>query len=116
MSDSPHYTPGSESELERLQLQARCLEGLTRRLIRESGIRAGMRVLDLGCGPGDVAFLVAEAVGPSGSVVGVDREERSISRGGARRRRDTVTSRSWSPATIPCRPTRRSMRRSGGLS
>ena len=44
---APHYTPGSESELERLQLQARCLEGLTRRLIRESGIRAGMRVLDL---------------------------------------------------------------------
>ena len=40
-----------ESELERLQLQARCLEGLTRRLIRESGIRAGMRVLDLGSVP-----------------------------------------------------------------
>jgi ubiquinone/menaquinone biosynthesis C-methylase UbiE len=78
MSDSPHYTPGSESELERLQLQARCLEGLTRRLIRESGIRSGMRVLDLGSGPGDVAFLLAEAVGPSGSVVGVDREERSV--------------------------------------
>lgn len=78
MSDSPHYTPGSETELERLQLQARCLEGLTRRLIRESGIRSGMRVLDLGCGPGDVTFLVAEAVGPSGSVVGVDREERSV--------------------------------------
>ncbi len=78
MSDSPHYTLGSESELERLQLQARCLEGLTRRLIRESGIRAGMRVLDLGSGPGDVAFLLSEAVGPSGSVVGVDREERSV--------------------------------------
>ena len=37
-----------------------------------------MRVLDLGAGPGDVAFLVAEAVGSSGSVVGVDREERSM--------------------------------------
>jgi ubiquinone/menaquinone biosynthesis C-methylase UbiE len=37
-----------------------------------------MRVLDLGAGSGDVAFLVAEAVGPSGSVVGVDREERSV--------------------------------------
>ena len=78
MSDSPHYTPGSKSELERLQLQARCLEGLTRRLIRECGIGTGMRVLDLGSGPGDVAFLLAEAVGPSGSVVGVDREQRSV--------------------------------------
>jgi ubiquinone/menaquinone biosynthesis C-methylase UbiE len=78
MSDGPVYVPDSDEELERLQLQARCLESLTRRLIRESGIGPGMRVLDLGAGPGDVAFLVAEAVGPSGSVVGVDREERSV--------------------------------------
>ncbi len=78
MSDERQYSPASEAELERLQLQARCLEGMTRRLIRESGIGAGMRVLDLGCGPGDVAFLLAEAVGPSGSVVGVDREARSV--------------------------------------
>ena len=35
-------------------------------------------MLDLGAGPGDVAFLVAEAVGPTGSVVGVDREDRSV--------------------------------------
>jgi ubiquinone/menaquinone biosynthesis C-methylase UbiE len=78
MSDGSHYVPSSDVELERLQLQARCFEGLTRRLIRESGIGPGMRVLDLGAGPGDVAFLVAEAVGPAGSVVGVDREERSV--------------------------------------
>ena len=78
MSDGSVYVPSSDEELERLQLQAQCLEGLTRRLIRESGIGPGMRVLDLGAGPGDVAFLVAEAVGPSGSVVGVDREERSV--------------------------------------
>jgi ubiquinone/menaquinone biosynthesis C-methylase UbiE len=37
-----------------------------------------MRVIDLGSGPGDVAFLVAETVGPSGSVLGVDREESSV--------------------------------------
>jgi ubiquinone/menaquinone biosynthesis C-methylase UbiE len=77
MSES-HYDPSSDLELERLQLQARCFENITRRLIRESGIGPGMRVLDLGAGPGDVAFLVAEAVGPTGSVVGVDREERSV--------------------------------------
>ena len=59
MTDGSVYAPGSEEELERLQLQARCLEGLTRRLVRECGIGPGMRVLDIGAGPGDVAFLVA---------------------------------------------------------
>ncbi len=67
-----------DPELERLQSQARCLEPLTRRLIRECGIEPGMRVLDLGCGPGDVAMLVAEAVGPSGKVLGVDGAPRAV--------------------------------------
>ncbi len=37
-----------------------------------------MRVLDFGCGVGDVAFLLAEAVGRSRPVVGVDREARAV--------------------------------------
>jgi SAM-dependent methyltransferase len=32
-----------------------------------------MRVLDVGCGSGDVALLVAELVGKTGEVIGVDR-------------------------------------------
>jgi len=32
-----------------------------------------MRVLDIGCGAGDSSFVAADIVGPSGSVVGVDR-------------------------------------------
>lgn len=31
-----------------------------------------MKVLDVGTGIGDVAFMVAERVGPQGAVVGVD--------------------------------------------
>jgi SAM-dependent methyltransferase len=31
-----------------------------------------MRVLDVGCGPGDVSFVAARLVGPTGSVLGVD--------------------------------------------
>src|SRR5258707_12977416 len=32
-----------------------------------------MRVLDLGCGAGDVSMLAAQFVGPTGLVVGIDR-------------------------------------------
>jgi ubiquinone/menaquinone biosynthesis C-methylase UbiE len=37
-----------------------------------------MRILDVGCGTGDVALLAAELVGESGAVVGIDRSEAAI--------------------------------------
>jgi len=37
-----------------------------------------MRILDVGCGAGDVALLAAELVGESGTVVGIDRSEADI--------------------------------------
>jgi ubiquinone/menaquinone biosynthesis C-methylase UbiE len=63
-----------ETEHRRLVRQAWLLEPLTERLFREAGIGHGMRVLDLGCGMGDVSMLAARLVGPSGRVVGVDRD------------------------------------------
>jgi len=49
-------------------------DDFTRRLLVDAGIGAGMRVLDIGCGAGDVTLLAAELVGEQGEVVGVDRE------------------------------------------
>ena len=43
-----------------------------RELVRLAGITTGQRVLDLGCGRGNVLFPAAAAVGPTGAVVGVD--------------------------------------------
>jgi 2-polyprenyl-3-methyl-5-hydroxy-6-metoxy-1,4-benzoquinol methylase len=64
----------TDAEHLRLVRQARLLAPFTERLFRDAGIVAGMRVLDIGCGMGDVSMLAAQLVGPSGSVVGVDRE------------------------------------------
>ena len=43
-----------------------------------SGIKRGMRVLDLGCGVGDVSLWIAKLVGPTGLVVGVDESAEAI--------------------------------------
>src|SRR5713101_4668040 len=77
---SPYALGSTDAEHERLIRQAARLAPLTERLFREAGIGPGQRVLDLGSGVGDVAMLVARLVGPSGEVVGVERDTRSITR------------------------------------
>ncbi len=64
----------SDAETQRLILQAALLRPITERLLREAGIVPGMRILDLGCGAGDVSLLAGERVGPSGAIVGIDRD------------------------------------------
>jgi SAM-dependent methyltransferase len=68
----------SAPELQRLIHQARFYGDLTEQLFRLAGIGRGMRVLDIGCGPGDVAFLAAQMVGTDGFVIGVDRSPEAI--------------------------------------
>ena len=76
-----HYALGNtDAEHERLIRQATILAPLTERFFRQAGIGPGQRVLDLGSGVGDVAMLAARLVGPSGKIVGVERDTRSIAR------------------------------------
>src|SRR5438876_2180453 len=76
-----HYALGNtDAEHERLIKQAMILAPLTERFFRQAGIGPGQRVLDLGSGAGDVAMLAERLVGPSGEVVGVERDTRSIAR------------------------------------
>src|SRR3989440_9167449 len=74
----------TDAEHERLIWQAARVAPITERLFREAGIGPGQRVLDLGSGVGDVAMLAARLVGPSGEVVGIERDASSIARANAR--------------------------------
>src|SRR6478736_1912186 len=72
----PTYVLGhSELEMERLRVQARLINPITRQFLVEAGIATGMRVLDVGTGIGETAFLGAELVGSGGTITGVDRSE-----------------------------------------
>lgn len=73
MSDATYILGHSQVEIRRLIDQAAIIRTTTERLLRSAGIERGMRVLDLGCGAGDVSMLAGRLVGASGSVVGIDR-------------------------------------------
>lgn len=69
-----HYQLGSDTnELERLNRQGKVLAPATRMILEAAGVRPGMRVLDLGSGMGDMAFVAAELVGSTGEVLGIDQ-------------------------------------------
>jgi trans-aconitate methyltransferase len=86
MSGTNHeYALGrSPREYARLALQAELLNPITRRVFEDAGITAGMRVLDLGSGAGDVCLLLADMVGPTGEVIGLDVDAGAVAH--ARRR------------------------------
>jgi ubiquinone/menaquinone biosynthesis C-methylase UbiE len=81
---SPYALGSTDAEHQRLIRQAALLSPFTERFFRSAGIGPGQRVLDLGSGVGDVAMLAAKLVGPSGEVIGVERDPRSIARARAR--------------------------------
>lgn len=67
------YTLAREpEEYERLRAQSRVWEAATTRVLDQVGVAPGQRCLDAGCGPGETMRLMAERVGPSGAVTGVD--------------------------------------------
>ena len=68
----------SDDERKRLIAQSGLVAPLTRRLFERAGITAGMRVLDIGSGSGDVALLAAQLVGPTGHVTGIDRDPAQV--------------------------------------
>jgi ubiquinone/menaquinone biosynthesis C-methylase UbiE len=68
----------AEDELDRIINHARFFGDLTEHVLHLAGLAPGMRVLDVGCGPGDVSFLAARLVGPEGTVIGVDKSLEAI--------------------------------------
>ena len=77
-ADTPYPLGATSAEHARLIRQAVIWDPFTERLFRDAGIGTGQRVLDIGSGVGDVAMLAARLVGPSGAVIGVERDPATI--------------------------------------
>jgi ubiquinone/menaquinone biosynthesis C-methylase UbiE len=64
----------SHAEAERLDRQARLFDPLARWTLDALELHPGQKVLELGCGGGQLLLAAAERVGPTGTVVGIDRD------------------------------------------
>jgi len=74
----------TQEELARLEAQAEIFKDPTEDILKRAGIRPGMKVLDIGCGVGDVALIAGDLVGPSGSVLAVDLSDAALATARAR--------------------------------
>lgn len=68
----------SEAELARYQFMAETAARMEGSLWAAAGVVEGAAVADIGCGPGAISGVLARLVGPSGSVVAVDREPTAV--------------------------------------
>lgn len=88
-------------EAQRLDIQAAMYGPHTEHLLRLAGIGPGMRVLDVGCGPGDVTMRAARLVGPTGHVIGVDADPKMVAAARQRAELAGVHNVTFTEAQIP---------------
>ena len=81
MTDEHRYVldDREDDEMSRLGFQHRVWREHTLDVCRRAGFGKGHTLLDVGCGPGYLCRDLAEIVGSSGRVIGVDRSERFAS-------------------------------------
>jgi SAM-dependent methyltransferase len=77
---SRYILDGSDDDLRRLLGIAQLLEGMARRAFLRAEVEEGWTAIECGCGPIGALAIMAEIVGPSGRVVGVDFGEPAVQR------------------------------------
>jgi ubiquinone/menaquinone biosynthesis C-methylase UbiE len=95
------YALGHDNvEVQRLLLQGRLYNDYSEHALQLAGLRPGMRVLDVGCGPGDVSFIAARLVGRRGTVLGVDAAPEMIALARARADKQGLSTVHFTQAAI----------------
>lgn len=94
-----------DAAAERLEAVYRCADMVAQRqeTLRRLALRPGERVLDIGSGPGFLCQEMADIVGPSGAVRGVDISGDMVRRAVARNDRDWLSYVEGDAQGLPCR-------------
>ena len=71
---------GTDEDLKRLLKISELVAEFARTAIQRAGVRPGWSAIECGCGPLGALPVLAEAVGPSGRVVGIDVNDAAIDR------------------------------------
>jgi SAM-dependent methyltransferase len=71
---------GTDEDLKRLLKISELLAEFARTALQRAGVRPGWSAIECGCGPLGALPVLAQAVGPSGRVVGIDFSEAAIDR------------------------------------
>jgi ubiquinone/menaquinone biosynthesis C-methylase UbiE len=104
LSDAGSYKFGqfekNVEELERLKMQATVAIDIEREMWKNAGLKPGMKVLDIACGPGFTACELAKAAGPEGHVTGVDINEELIAVAHQARTSENVENVSFSTGNV----------------
>jgi ubiquinone/menaquinone biosynthesis C-methylase UbiE len=90
----------SDRERRRLAFQGLILNPFTEQLMRRAGVTGGMRVLDIGCGIGDLSILASRLVGRHGRVTSIDMDQAALSTAQERTQEQGLTNISFVHGTI----------------
>ncbi len=69
---------GGEEGKKRLKILAEVLSSTTKSLFEITGPLTGKKILDVGCGGGDVSIMLARMVGNNGSITGLDFDKEIV--------------------------------------
>ena len=76
----PYFLGYRQAEQERLERQAHELAHDSEWLFEQIGVQPGWRVVEIGCGPQGCLGLLAQRVGTTGQVLGVERSPEQVER------------------------------------
>jgi len=73
-----YFLATGEADRLRLERLNKLYNPLSQYFLLQNGLKAGMTVLEVGCGAGDMACWLAKTVGPEGKVVAIDSSSEQI--------------------------------------